>query len=280
MARFNLSQFKSKMLQLERRIHSTINHKISNYNRDLTKSINAYNQAVRNINTSVGKNRQIIQREVAKLNNYKKTSYVKSVIAMQTYYNKIINSYLERSNISKDENQLLDLIESENANSIITANLLEDNTSPIKTTEEIEIGDKLKMISEDLNNRWKGALFALNINNPDATRHFCTSTREIITNFIELKAPDEDVFSYNPNCQTTEKGNPTRKEKLKYMMRNKINDENIVAFADENINNILHLNYILSGGTHGEAGKYSFEKLEQVKKRVECGINFLCEICV
>ena len=40
----------------------------------------------------------------------------------------------------------------------------------------------------------------------------------------------------------------------------------------------LELNQLLSGGTHGPAGKFTFNKLVQVKKRVEQGINFLCEI--
>ena len=44
------------------------------------------------------------------------------------------------------------------------------------------------------------------------------------------------------------------------------------------INNILELFHVLSDGTHGAAGRYEFDKLLQVKKRVEQGINFLCTI--
>lgn len=288
MVKFNMSQFKSKIRQVQskqRQAVSRFNQAINTYNRDVKKSINAYNRAVRNYNTmvrnynsAVRKNRQIIQREVVKLNAYNKTHVVASVRTMQTYYNRIVNAYPEGAHVSPEENRILDLIENENANSIITANLVENNVLPTETTEDVIIGDKLKLVSEDLNNRWQGALFALHPNNPDATRHFCTSTREIFVNFIEIKAPDAEVFNYNPNCKTTPNGNPTRKEKIKYMMRNKMHDDNIVCFADANIDNILELNYILSGGTHGEAGKYTFETLMQVKKCVESGINFLCEI--
>jgi hypothetical protein len=54
----------------------------------------------------------------------------------------------------------------------------------------------------------------------------------------------------------------------------------VVSFVDEDIKNILELNHLLSGGTHGPAGKYSFDQLLQVKTRVEQGIVFLCEIAV
>lgn len=60
------------------------------------------------------------------------------------------------------------------------------------------------MVSEDLMNRWKGAVYALNPQNPDAARHFCTSTREIFTEFIEFKAPDNAVVQYNPNASKTD----------------------------------------------------------------------------
>jgi len=62
------------------------------------------------------------------------------------------------------------------------------------------------------------------------------------------------------------------------MMRNIDIVESVVDFAEADITNILELFHVLSGGTHGAAGRYEFEKLVQVKKRVEQGINFLCEI--
>ena len=138
----------------------------------------------------------------------------------------------------------------------------------------------MQNVSADLNNRWKGAIFAINPQNPDAARHFCTSAREIFTEFIELKAPDEAVFQYNPNCQKTNQGNATRREKIKYMMRNSNMDESVISFAEADITNILELFHVLSDGTHGPAGRYSYQNLLQVKKRVEQGIYFLCEISI
>ena len=172
----------------------------------------------------------------------------------------------------------MELIEREQANGLITANVVGNEDFSEENTDNVEIGNKLQVVSEDLNNRWKGAVFALSPQNPDAARHFCTSAREIFTEFIELKAPDTQVFKYNPNCEKTDRGNATRREKIKYMMRNIDIVENVVDFAEADITNILELFHVLSDGTHGAAGRYEFEKLVQVKKRVEQGINFLCEI--
>ena len=93
-----------------------------------------------------------------------------------------------------------------------------------------------------------------------------------------MKAPDDVVFRFNPSCVRTDRGNATRKEKIRYMMRDKQMEPGVIDFADEDINNILELFHVLSDGTHGAAGGYEFDKLLQVKKRVEQGINFLCTI--
>ena len=79
-------------------------------------------------------------------------------------------------------------------------------------------------------------------------------------------------------AEKTERGIATRKEKIRYMMRNSNMDSSVIDFADADITNILELFHILSDGTHGAAGKYEYNKLMQVKRRVEQGINFLCEI--
>lgn len=139
----------------------------------------------------------------------------------------------------------------------------------------------MKALSSDLNNRWIGALYSLNPNNPDATRHFCTSTREIFTDIFEKYALDKDVFAVFPNCDKTDRGNATRRSKIKYFLYKKgIDLTNADEFIDNDIDNILELYHTLSDGTHSEAGRYSMIQLKLIKKRVEDGINFLCEIVV
>ena len=273
-------QLKLQLEQKQKRAINDMNRAINNYNREVKKAVNNYNAAVRKHNANVRRNRQIINNELRKLNTTTtvRTSYTVSSRTMQQHYEDVGRVYYEGISVTPEQDRILDLIEQEQANSLITENYIEGDSVPEETPEDIEIGDKLALVSDDLNNRWKGAVFALNPNNPDATRHFCTSTREIFTEFLEIKAPDEKVFAYNPQCQKTERGNATRREKIKYMMRNTNMDESVVSFVEADIKNVLELNQLLSGGTHGPAGKFTFNKLVQVKKRVEQGINFLCEI--
>ena len=261
--RMTPSQFKSKIRQLEQKQKRAIN--------DMNREINNYNREVK---------KAVKNNELRKLNNMTtvRTSFTVSSRAMQQHYEDVERVYYEGVSVTPEQERILDLIEQEQANSLITENYIEGDNVPEESPEDIEIGDKLALVSDDLNNRWKGAVFALNPNNPDATRHFCTSAREIFTEFLEIQAPNEKVFAYNPHCQKTGRGDATRREKIKYMMRNTNIDESVVSFVEADIKNILELNQLLSGGTHGPAGKFTFTKLVQVKKRVEQGINFLCEI--
>ncbi len=290
--KISMSQFKSKLRQIENKQKQAINNynrSVRNYNSELRKlqdnvnrNISQYNAAVRRYNSSVARNRQIIQREYGLLSSYSMSqhaSYSASMSAMQHQYNCVDSVYAEGNPITDRQERIVSLIEQEQANGLITTNVIFNNAVPVENTEDIEIGDKLAKISEDLNNRWKGAVFSLSPHNPDAARHFCTSARELFTEFIESQAPDIKVFEYNPDCQKTDRGNATRKEKIKYMMRNTEIDSSVIEFADKDISNILELFHVLSDGTHGAAGRYEFEKLLQVKKRVEQGINFLCELC-
>lgn len=281
----NLSRLKSQMRQVEQKYRRDVNKAIRDYNAEVRrynaqvkKSVDLYNKLVREHNSTVRKNKRIITREMGRLRTTSHTTYTISIKTMERHYADVAAAYPVGCPVTPEQDEILDLIESEQANSIVTANTIESDVSPEENTEDREIGDKLRRVSEDLDNRWKGAVFSLNPDNPDATRHFCTSAREIFTQFIEMKAPDSEVFQYNPNCKTTRQGNPTRQEKIRYMMRDKEMDSCVIEFADADIDNILQLFHVLSDGTHGMAGKYSFAKLRQVKKRVEQGINFLCTI--
>lgn len=272
----NMSQFRSKLRQIENKYNS----EIRKFNNEMKRAVNQYNSNVRRYNAQVQRNKQIIAREIRKLNSTSSVHYTFSTTmsVMHESYIAVNNAYPEGIEVSTQQERILDLVEQEQANSVITANVLENDSTPLENTEDIEINNKLLIVSEDLSNRWTGAVYSLNPINPDATRHFCTSAREIFTEFIELKAPDKSVFQYNPSCAVTPNGNPTRREKINYMMRNNQMDESVVSFVEADITNILELFHVLSDGTHGVAGKYDFNKLQQVKKRVEQGINFLCEI--
>lgn len=279
---FNSSQFRSKLRQIEnkqRQAINNLNRGIRQYNNNVKRAVSNYNSAVRQYNSTVRRNRQIINSNIHKLNSATfSITFNSSLSVMQQRYYTVNEVYDDYSSVTPRQNTILDLVEQEQANSVVIAQIIEDPNQQIENTADIEIGDKLMNVSVDLNNRWRGAIYSLNPQNPDAARHFCTSAREIFTEFIELKAPDNEVFEYNPCCEKTERGNATRREKIRYMMRNLQMDACVADFAEADITNILELFHILSDGTHGEAGRIDMTTLLQVKKRVEQGINFLCEI--
>ena len=293
MKHINTSQLKSQLRQAQRKTQQAINqynnavrkynNEVNRFNRELNQAISNYNSAVRLHNSQVQHNRQVIKRELSKINNSSvHVRYSSTITAMHSNYSKVIEHYDVGREITPEQETILNLAEQEQANSLIATNrLFDENNDSQDNSDEIEdiaINNKLSLISNDLMNRWKGAVYALNPQNPDAARHFCTSAREIFTEFIELKAPDALVFQFNPNAAKTDRGNATRKEKIKYMMHVKNLDDSVAEFADADIDNILELFHVLSDGTHGEAGRYEFSTLVQVKRRVEQGINFLCAI--
>ncbi|NPV89215.1 MAG: hypothetical protein HPY50_00380 [Firmicutes bacterium] len=285
--KINASQFKSKMQQLQNKQKQAIrnyNNAVNDYNRKLKTAVNKYNQAVRTHNANVRRNRTIINNQLRQLQSTTTTTRIQynyriSSLAMNNSYNNVIgiSDYLE--NLSPQQEFIYDLIEQEHANNLATANAILDDKEPEFFSEhDLAIGNQLAAISEDLDARWKGAVFSLNPANPDATRHFCTSAREIFTEAIEITAPDSAVFAANPNCEKTERGNATRRAKIAYLLTKKGLDVSVGQFAYDDITNILELFHVLSEGTHGIAGKYSMAKLKMVKKRVEDGIIFLCNI--
>ena len=280
--RMNISQLNSKMRQIQnktnqqlKRIQRDTERQIK---RETTKMINDYKKNIR-------KNYQKLQKELNRFNNsqHMTTKYTISVRNLNSSYEKVNATYNQLNSTTK-EKEIFNYIEQENVNNLTVANMLISSEAEEDIDTELQdnvIGDQLKKLSDDLNNRWLGAIFALNPHNPDATRHFCTSTREIFTEIFDKYAKDKEVFSIFPDCDKTDRGNATRKSKIKYFLYKKgIDIKNADEFIDNDIDNILELYHILSNGTRGEAGRYSISQLKAIKKRVEDGINFLCSIVI
>jgi hypothetical protein len=176
---------------------------------------------------------------------------------------------------------VVDLVDKEHTQNLETmASLLEDGTVEAQTeAQDSTISDELSKISADLDARWRGALFSLSPRNPDAARHFCTSAREIFTEILQSQAPDGEVLSWLPNCERTSHGKPTRRSRIQYILkRKKLNDQYLEDFVDSDLDNIIELFNDFNDGTHGRAGKFSFQQLLSIKNRVEGGIVFLCRI--
>ncbi|MFA5449086.1 MAG: hypothetical protein WC292_01410 [Clostridia bacterium] len=287
--KFNAAQFKNQMRQAQNKVNQEIrkiNHEIDKYNRDVNSAVNKYNQEVRRYNSQVRQNRARIDQELRKLLSQPTfrvtTTYTTSVKTLNSAYGQVSSYYDAIDYPSEFEDRFYSDIEQENANNLETANAIINGAreaAPAVSLQDTAIIGQLIQISIDLDNRWRGALFSLSPANPDATRHFCTSAREIFTEIFNAKAPDKVVFAEYPNCEKTSIGNATRRSKIKYLLGKKgISNPNAESFVEEDINNILELFHILNDGTHGEARRYSFDKLYSVKKRVEDGLLFLCNI--
>lgn len=277
--RISSSQLKSKLRQLESK------HKQAQNN--LNRAIQKYNQEVRAYNSRVRANRQRVLSEFSKLNRHSTTStrYVVFRTSVNTLHRVYVNLEDEIGNLSlsSQHDELLDLSEKENANSIELMNaLLGDENHYQGSAESLRntnIGNELKNISGDLDNRWRGAIFSLDVRNPDAARHFCASSREIFTQILESGAPDASVLAMMPDCDKTASKKPTRRAKIKYLLHNKGMEELILEeFVEQDMENIVQLFRVLNDGTHGFTGVFDLHQLIAIKKRVEDGILFLSRI--
>ena len=119
------------------------------------------NRELRKYNSNVRRNQQIVVRELNKLSSHSsvQTKYTISLKAMHQHYTKVGNIYRD-TYITPEQEHILELIEREQANGLITANVVENEEFSEENTDNVEIGNKLQAVSEDLNNRWKGAVFA------------------------------------------------------------------------------------------------------------------------
>lgn len=287
--RISASQLRSKLRQAQLKTQQAIdkyNHEVKRYNQQVKRIVNDYNREVRTYNSRVRANRQRIKRELAKLSGQptKKMQYVVYCTSVNSLYEAYthLEQQSETQNFDPRYNRFLDLSERETANSLEVLNLLsglEPDSEEGSSEQDVTLLDELRKISDDLDSRWQGAVYALNPRNPDAARHFCTSAREIISQILELRAPDADVISSMPSCDRTDQGKPTRRAKLKFLLTRKGMLEDVFGeFVEQDMENIVQLFRVFNDGTHGSAGTFSFQQLNSIKKRVEDGIMFLTEI--
>lgn len=288
--KMSISQYNNMVRQAQNKQKLAINkynQQVRQHNSKVKTAINKYNSEVRQYNSRVRADRQRVISQLHRLSNSTKTITYREIrsssISLNQQYTQLENqeSVLAERSFG---NQFLDLSERENANSLELSNTLEGqdtNESQFdpKSLLKTEISNTLSSYSEDLEKRWKGALYSLSPENPDASRHFCTSAREVYIQILDKEAPDEFVIKGNSNCEKTDKGYPTRKAKIVYMLSKAgLNIPDAVNFVDENVDNVLKLFRTFNEGTHGSSGKFSNDKLLTIKNRVEDGIIYLTTI--
>lgn len=279
------SQLKS-MVRKQQRAIDNYSREVKRVNAHNKRVVDDYNRQVRAHNSRVCSNQRRLQAELNKLASRQTTTtryvtYQASVQTLQRSFVRIAEASAQERWTADDE--LFEMSEGEAANSAAVLNALLDE--PITDVEdgphlrETTITTELLDIDPDFDARWQGALFALHLGNPDAARQFCTSSREIFIDTLELKAPDATVLAAYPKAQLNDKGQVLRREKIKYCLGGGGEPTpELVDFASDDINNVMDLFHELSSATHGRAGRYDLNQLSAIKQRVEGAIQFLHRI--
>jgi len=275
------SQFRSMVRQTEQRQRQAINDynsAVRRYNSDVKRAIADYNRQVSAHNSRVRTNRLRLQSEIARLGSRTPTTRVVSYRLSSVLLQESLRHVTETS--WQDDGHLFNLAEGEAANSVAILNVLDGDPDSIQADETLLhdnlIARELNDFALDLTLRWSGALFSLDSRNPDAARHFCTSSREILGTILETEAPDDAVLAAEPEAQLTHEGRPTRRARIGYCLGRRGRDiASLSDFIDKDIANVVDLFQTFNDGTHGAAGRFSVPELLAVKQRVEDAIRFL-----
>lgn len=299
--RITSSQLRSKIRQAESKRRQAINdynRKVREFNSTRRRSIDAYNREVQQYNSKRRRAIDSFNREVRQYNSRVRVNQARLQSARTVHvqrqpsigpYFRVHQSATELSEAydlldrSSANPYLSDLAERDTTNSLVVVNsLLEDTERGSYFDDAIghtKISAELSSISLDLNNRWLGALYALDPRNPDAARHFCTSSREIIAYVLNTYAPDAEVLAYDPNCELTDLGTPSRRAKIIYCLDRlgEANDE-LENFIDVNVRDLTILFRELNAGAHGSSDKFTWQQMADIKTRVEDAIAFVCKL--
>lgn len=273
---------------------SMVNRVINEYNRaarqhnaKVRRAVDGYNRQVRAVNREirahnarVTENRRRLRAAIADFNRARNTrittrttTYFTAVRVLHESYERVEESAPGTWLESRDD--ILDLAQAETANSVRLADAAGSTSAVAAPEADLEVESRLRDFDDDLALRWSGALFALNERNPDAARHFSASCREILTQMIDRAAPDADVLAAGASALTPE-GRPTRRAKLAYWLvqAERASDE-LAAFADADVVEVIELFKVFNDGTHGDAAVFSHQHLRLIRARVEGAITFL-----
>ncbi|MET0628214.1 MAG: hypothetical protein ABW033_07145 [Acidimicrobiia bacterium] len=255
---------------------------------DHNRKAEAHNKrVVADYNRRVRAHNDRLRREIAKLNSTASTrhaTYRRSVTTLRESFDHL-EVAADRAGW-RGADDLFELSESETANSVAALNsLLSDPAAdPVEDAQIAELRStaivgELDAFSRDLDARWRGALFALHPENPDASRHFCTSARELLSSLLEAVAPDTEVLATDPNCDRTPQGSISRRARIRHCLNRRGGyDSALEEFVEADLDNVLSLFAEFNSGTHGTAGRFDLTGLSAIKMRVEGAIQFVSRI--
>lgn len=280
----NIDQYNREV----KRHNDQVNRNIDQYNRAVNKAYEENNRRIQNYNNQVRQfnnaQKQNFARAVQKFNQSRLITTHTTTFVYRNSVQNLENRYVELDNYNnshtvQNSDLFVDYPIQETNNSVQLYNSLSgvdqgDYLEP-QSLQLTEVEQKLYNLSTELGKRWKGAIYSLNPNNPDAARHFCTSIREVFIQLLNIKAPDEKVLQTIPNCVLHE-GKPARREKIKYILSaQSITSQQMISFVDADVEDLLTLFRTLNDGTHGSAGTFNVQQLLKLKKRAEDAIIFI-----
>lgn len=259
------------------RRNAAVKKAVSDYNRE----VRTYNSKARTHNAQVENQRRRLNQEIRRLNSRPTATtfvtYRSSVLRLADSYATTERRLTGRV-IGATERDLVDRAGEDAANSAYLLNAMDGYGATEQDPTEDELRStsmegELSAYPPDLMDRWKGALFSLSPSNPDAARHFCTSSREVLTMMLDLAAPNSLVNAADPSCDRTENGAPTRRAKVRYLLARKgITEDDIESLIEDDIDNVLTLFRTFNDGTHGHAGRFTITQLSAIRIRVESAI--------
>ena len=295
--RVSLSQFQSEMRRLQqqqRRAVDDYNRKARAHNaavdkakREVRRAVDDYNREARAYNARLRANRSRYESALRRFSGSQPTrSRTPAQITYRSSVQVVSSAYVtleRRANAGHYDdryNESLDLAEREAANAVQLANALESDEADEPSVEtEDSLTDELSRINSDLADRWKGALFSLSPGNPDASRHFCTSARELIATLLDRFAPAADVIAAQPDCDRAPSGEPTRRAKITFMLaRSGKDDDALGDFVDVDVDSVVSLFPVFNDGTHGSARKFTLQQLGHIRRRVQDSVQFILRV--
>ena len=279
--RISSSQLRSKLNQVQSKIRQAQSKHRQAVNK-FNQEVRTYNSKARAHNARVRANRERLKRELQKLS---RTASKPQYVTFRTSVETVQRSYTILENRADAEvyderyDRFFDLSEREAANSVSVMNVLEGEAPENETDDDppaSEIDHILDAISQDVQDRWHGALYSLSPKNPDAARHFCTSARELLTEILERFARDEEVKAAFSDCELTQQGKPTRRAKIRFFLHKQgVADDAMTDFVEKDMENVVQLFRVFNDGTHGSSGRFEHSQLLAIRARVEGAVSFL-----
>lgn len=141
-----------------------------------------------------------------------------------------------------------------------------------------ELHALLRLQGEKFIRMWMGATQTIESDNPDRTRHFSVSSREILDQLLCVLAPENEVRKWDSSPKLYDKdGNPKREARLKYIYRH-VNNKKLEEFILADINSFVRLIRLFNKGVHTKV-IYSDRQLKFLRFRAESLLYSILTTC-